>query len=116
MRCSAKHSVISTDGYSGDVATFEDQICYSQGANANGHQYPHNVICLDRNTGVTTLRVGKISASTVKCATPQYDEEEGVLATSASLCGPWGLTFDSEGNLYIAEYISNNIRMVKRWY
>ncbi len=108
--------VISTDGYSGDVATFEDQICYSQGANANGHQYPHNVICLDRNTGVTTLRVGKISASTVKCATPQYDEEEGVLATSASLCGPWGLTFDSEGNLYIAEYISNNIRMVKRWY
>lgn len=108
--------LISSDGYVGGVASFGDQICYTQGANANGHQYPHNVICQDRSTGLTTLRVGKISASTVKCATPHYDEEEGVIASSSSLCGPWGLTFDSEGNLYISESRANNIRMVKRWF
>jgi len=108
--------LVSSDGYVGGVASFEDQICYTQGANASGHQYPHNVICLDRNTGLTTLRVGKISASIQKCATPEYNEEEGVLASSSSLCGPWGITFDSEGNLYIAEYFANNIRMVKKWF
>ncbi len=108
--------IISSDGYVGGVTSFADQICYTQGANANGHQYPHNVICLNRDTGLTTLRVGKISASTVKCATPEYNEEEGILASSSSLCGPWGITFDNEGNLYISESRSNNIRMVKRWY
>ena len=108
--------VISTDGYGGAVASFGNQICYSQGANANAYQYPHNVYCVDRSTGITTLRVGKISASVTKAATPHYDEEEGVIASSSSLSGPWGITFDSEGNLYIAEYYSNNIRMVKRWF
>ena len=108
--------LITTEGYSGAVASFGDQICYTQGANANAYQYPHNVICMDRNTGLTTLRVGKISASTVKAASAHYDEEEGVVASSATLSSPWGLAFDSDGNLYIASYSAHNIRMVKRWF
>ncbi len=108
--------IISTEGYSGGVASFGDQICYTQGANANGHQYPHNVICVNRNSGLTTLRVGKISASTVKAATPHYNEEEGVNASSSSLSAPWGIAFDADGNLYVTSHTAHNIRMVKRWF
>lgn len=108
--------VISSDGYVGGVATFGDQICYSQGANANGSVYAHNVICVNRSTGLTTLRVGKISASVVKAGSPHYDEEEGVLASSASLSAPWGIAFDKDGNLFISSYTANNIRFVKRWF
>lgn len=108
--------IISTDGFSGGVAMFENQICYTQGANASGSVYPHNVICIDRNTGLTTIRVGKISASTVKAATPHYNEEEGVNASAASLSAPWGIAFDNEGNLYISNYTAHQIRMVKRWF
>jgi len=108
--------IITTEGYSGGVATFDNQICYTQGANANGNQYPHNVICVNRDTGLTTLRVGKISASTVKAATPHLDEEEGVIASSASLSAPWGIAFDGEGNLYISSHTAHNIRMVRRWF
>lgn len=108
--------IISTDGFSGGVAMFENQICYTQGANASGSNYPHNVICIDRNSGLTTLRVGKISASTVKAATPHYDEEEGVNASAASLSAPWGIAFDDDGNLYITSYTAHQIRMVKRWF
>lgn len=108
--------VISSDGYVGSVATYGDQICYSQGANANGSVYAHNVICVNRSTGLSTLRVGKISASVVKAGSPHYDEEEGVLASSASLSAPWGIAFDKDGNLFISSYTANNIRMVKRWF
>lgn len=108
--------IISTEGYSGGVATFGDQICYSQGANANGNSYAHNVICVNRSTGLTTLRVGRISASTAKAGTAHFDEEEGVIASSATLSAPWGVTFDSEGNLYISSHTAHNIRMVRRWF
>lgn len=109
-------TVITTDGYVGGVASFEDQICYTQGAGGVASTVPSNVECLNRITGSTTLRVGKPSASAIKGASPLYNEEEGILATSSKLNRPWGITFDSEGNLYISDYMSNNIRMVKRWY
>ncbi len=108
--------ILTTDGYTGSVANFEDQICYTQGANANGSHYTHNVICVNRGTGLTTLRVGKSSASVTKASVPDYDEEEGVLASSASLSSPWGLAFDADGNLYITTNSSHHIRMVKRWF
>ena len=62
--------ILTTDGYTGSVANFEDQICYTQGANANGSHYTHNVICVNRGTGLTTLRVGKSSASVTKASVP----------------------------------------------
>ena len=109
-------TVISTDGYTGGVASFEDQICYSQGSTAQGSQYGHNVICVDRVSGITTLRVGKSTASVVKGKAPLYQEQEGISAGSATLNSPWGVTFDAEGNLYISCYYSNTIRMVKKWW
>lgn len=109
-------TVISTDGYTGAVASFQNQICYSQGSAAYGSSYGHNVICVDRVSGITTLRVGKSTASVVKAKTPLYQEQEGINASSATLNSPWGVAFDSEGNLYISEYRSQNIRMVKKWW
>ncbi|MBC99086.1 MAG: hypothetical protein CME63_15200 [Halobacteriovoraceae bacterium] len=108
--------VIFSVDYVGSVASFENQICYSQGSRGQLHNYPHNVVCLDRDNAITSLRIGRVTSSSFNGAVQEQDEEEGVQASSASLSGPYGLSFDVEGNLYIAERNSNTIRMVKRWY
>ena len=108
--------VLTGVNYVGSVATFENQICYSQGTNSQLHNYAHNVTCLNRANAITSLRVGRVASSSFNGATQVEDEEEGVQASSASLAGAYGVSFDSEGNLYITERRSNTIRMVKRWY
>jgi hypothetical protein len=52
----------------------------------------------------------------VKGQSAHYGEQEGILAGSATLVQPWGLAFDSEGNVYISDYANNAIKKVKRWY
>jgi sugar lactone lactonase YvrE len=37
---------------------------------------------------------------------------DGGLATNASLASPWGVAFDSAGNMYIADQANNRVRMV----
>jgi DNA-binding beta-propeller fold protein YncE len=37
---------------------------------------------------------------------------DGGMPTAASLQRPWGITFDGDGNLYIADTLNNRIRMV----
>ncbi len=109
--------LIQTDGYTSAVASFEDeQICYTQGANRNANGIGHNVICVYRSTGYPSLRIGNLSAASLTAESAEFDEDEGVSASSAGLSSPWGLAFDSEGNLYITEYSSHHIRMVKRWF
>lgn len=108
--------VLSGVDYVSQIATYEDQICYSQGGRAALHNYPHNVTCLNRDTALTTLRVGRVKSSTFNGATQLNNEEEGALASSTSLAGPWGVVFDSEGNLYISERYADTIRMVKKWW
>ncbi len=46
----------------------------------------------------------------------QDTEEEGAAADQVGLGGPSGITFDGNGNLYIAERFSHTIRMVKKWW
>ncbi len=101
--------------YLGSVATFEDQICYSQGGLGRLNTYAHNVICEDR-TGASSVRFGRGKSSAYNGAIQLTNEEEGIQASSANFSGPYGLAFDSEGNLYISERNSNTIRMVKKWW
>ncbi len=108
--------IFSTDGYVGGVTSFDDQICYTQGAGSTISANANNVMCFNRITGIQTLRVGKSSASTVKGKTQLYSEQEGVLAESTTLNRPWGITFDRDGNLYISEYGANVIRLIKKWW
>jgi hypothetical protein len=106
----------TSEGYVGSIASFGNQICYSQGAAAAGNVSAHNVICVNRDSGVATLRIGKASASTVKGQSPHLNEQEGLASTSVTLSQPYGLAFDDNGNLYISEYFADVIRMVKRWF
>ena len=108
--------IVSGIDYAGAVAAFGNQICYSLGAGANGSGYAHIVTCIDRVTGLPTLRVGKAPAGTVKAGVQNLNEDEGVNAGNALIAQPHGLAFDSQGNLYITLITNNVIKKVKRWW
>lgn len=111
-------TLFNTGGYTWGVATFDNQICYTSGHYNAGHLGSHNVICKRRDDplGNITLRVGPADGSTDKGAIQNRQEQEGALATSATLASPYGLTFDDKGNLYISERNASVIRMVKKWW
>ncbi|MCB0350905.1 MAG: hypothetical protein KDD38_06965 [Bdellovibrionales bacterium] len=115
---SGKRIYTVTSGYSKSIAAFGSQICvasgsYSQVITSYGS---HNVTCLDRNTSAPTLRVGNADAAPIKGGVQFVFEHEGVVASSALLYDPSGLSFDAEGNLYIAEGVMARVRKVKRWW
>ena len=113
------------DNHGADLASFDNQICYSSGGdynyNSNGsssNSY-NNIICINRDdsTGTTYTRFGRNPSVYVAHGYLQEDqEEEGLAATSVSFAAPAGLAFDSNGNLYIAERDGHDIRMVKKWW
>ncbi len=109
-------TVISSLAYVSGIATFGDQICYSQGPEVAGSANTHNVECLNRSTGTTTIRIGRPSAASVRAKTAHYDEQEGINASSSTLNHPFDIEFDEDGNLWITDTYSQSIRKVKRWF
>lgn len=99
------------------VASYDNWICYSQGAFATVFSTtPQNVICFDRSGVENVKTIGRGSSATVKGGIQLNVEQEGIDASLATLAEPSGLAFDSVGNLYIAERRTHTIRMVKRWW
>ena len=107
------------------MAAFDSQVCYSTGgdynyvSNGNSSNSNNTVICFNRDdsAGTNYTRFGRNPSSYIGRGGIQHDqEEEGAPATSMTLAGPAGLTFDSAGNLYIAERESHVVRMIKRWW
>ncbi|MBX9769680.1 MAG: hypothetical protein K2X47_20550, partial [Bdellovibrionales bacterium] len=87
----------------------------------SGSTGTHNVTCYDRSTPLApvTLRVGPNEASVpaFRAGAPVSNlEQEDVTATSAFMSAPYGITFDSAGNLYIPERNNHIVRMVRRWW
>lgn len=111
-------SVYSAGGYGYGVAAFDNQICYTSGHNANGWSGSHNVQCKDRDNPIPaiTMLAGRPDGDATKAGNQSSTEQEGVPATSSTLWTPYGITFDADGNLYIAERQNYVIRMVKRWW
>jgi hypothetical protein len=109
------------------IAAFGNRICWSAGGTGygigiNGNSAPHVVSCADRtdvNLNVDRI-VGPSDASvltnTIRGGAPVGLEQEGINGPTARLNGPWGITFDSDGNLYIADRTNGIIRMVRRWF
>ncbi len=97
------------------VAAFDNQYCFSRGQGTDG---PHNVVCRNRadDLGNATLRAGSSDASPIAGGAPLGEEQEGVPSASATLYEPIGLAFDAEGNLYISERLSHQVRKVRRWW
>lgn len=120
---------LTAAGYTQAMAVWKDPtnanndlICYTSGALGNGSLGSHNVICRTRLTGDLSIRIGQSDGSPVKGGTQYQQNEEGAVWNSTTkvlsvrLHGPAGLTFDSEGNLYITERDAHVIRKVKRWF
>jgi len=63
----------------------------------------HRVRVVDPATGIITTFAGNGVADFAG---------DGGMPTAASLQRPWGITFDGDGNLYIADTLNNRIRMV----
>ncbi len=111
-------TVYTGGGYGYAVAAFDNQICFSSGHSTDGWQGSHNVQCRDRDNPIptTTMLAGRPDGDQTKAGTPSHTEQEGVHATSSYLYTPYGLAFDSSGNLYIADRNNHIVRMVKRWW
>ncbi len=109
-------TITSTGGYSIGVAAFDNQICYTSGYEDYGY-YGGNVICKNRQDpiGAVTMRAGAADATNDGRGAIGI-EQEGIPAYNARLASPYGLAFDSLGNLYISEYRGHSIRKVKRWW
>ncbi|MFZ9596422.1 MAG: hypothetical protein ACO3A2_10135 [Bdellovibrionia bacterium] len=107
------------------VAAFDKWICFSggQGNTPNGDVGSHNITCRDRNN-TNSIRFGldeTVNVVTTKGGAPLGSEQEGIdpavfANNTARFYAPWGLAFDSSGNLYIAERGAHVIRMIKRWW
>lgn len=124
---------LTSGGYTQAIATWEDSasdpvtfdrdlICYTSGKLADGGTGSHNVVCRDRASGNLSIRIGQNDGSNIKAGSPLDTEQEGMTwnsvtkALPATLFGPAGLAFDSQGNLYISEHDSHVIRKVKKWF
>ncbi len=57
------------------------------------------------SAGIITTRAGNSNSAT--------DGAVGAAATSIALYYPWGLSGDSVGNLYVAEYSGNRVRQIQ---
>jgi hypothetical protein len=102
------------------LAAFSTQVCYAGGTPGNGGNGTHNVTCYDRTSslGSPSMRAGpnELSNPPIRGGAPIDNTQEGVAATSSLLDAPYGLAFDSGGNLYISERSNHIIRMVRRWW
>ena len=100
-----------TAGYSGDNGAATNAqlnnpygLAFDGSSNLYISDYSNNrVRMLALGTGIITTYAGRGTAG--------YSGDNGV-ATSAQLNGPQGMAFDAQGNLYIADFTNNRIRMI----
>jgi hypothetical protein len=103
------------------LAAFGPQLCMAGGWPGNGNLGSHNVTCYDRSSGLgpVSLRVGsnENTSPPIRAGAPLAPtDQEGINATAALVSSPYGLSFDSAGNLYISERNNHIVRMVRRWW
>lgn len=95
----------------------------SMAENPDGQAGFHRVTCVKRLDGAKEIVIGADS-SAVRAGSQLMTEHEGLGIDASSgikkikalLFTPYGLTFDSEGNLYIGERDGKVIRKVKKWW
>jgi len=111
-------SILTVSGYFlRGIAAFGNQLCFSMGDYVtNQASYSHQVECADRTqlSWTASLHVGSASGKAGRSVDPSLSE--GVPAANARLAGPTRITFDDDGNLYIVETLSHQIRKVRKWY
>jgi hypothetical protein len=100
------------------LAAFGNIICWAAGLNGDGNTGPHAVYCADKTTGTVSRKAGPSESSSnyIRGGAPLGNEQENVPGVSAYLAAPYGLTFDSDGNLYIVEKSAHTVRMMRRWF
>ncbi len=108
-------STYNTAGVSG-LAIYGNEFCVSSGGSTLASTQFHGVVCRSLTTGAETFTVGGNFAGTAKAGRPLGSSAENVAASSASLFNPMSLTFDADGNLYIADHLNFLIRKVASWH
>jgi hypothetical protein len=107
------YGVTSSPGFIRSIAAYDNYVCFSSGTTSSG-QGDNTIRCYNRtspNTNSFTL-FGTAGAGGLPLGT----EQEGIAATAATFAAPGGITFDSNGNLYVTEQGSHVVRMIKKWW
>jgi sugar lactone lactonase YvrE len=97
------------------LAIFEGKICWTSGT-SDGNTGLHSIFCADRGSGAAPVRILGPADTTVRGGSQVGREDEGVYASGVQLWGPTGLSFDTDGNLYVVEQGGHSIRMIRRWF
>lgn len=90
------------------LAVHKDRVCFS-------NQLSHNVRCFDLygpNAG-KVLTVAGQPQFVARMGTPFGMEQEGIMATEATLAFPSAVAFDGKGDLFIADTYNHLVRKVR---
>ncbi len=87
------------------LALHENSLCYAQAGR-------HNVRCMDTSTGILKTVAGRNEA-TPGAGSPFDFSQEGIPGNEATLQNPSGLTFDSNGDLYVSDTYNHIVRKIK---
>jgi hypothetical protein len=111
-------TIFTTPGYTSGIAAKDNWICYSSSYFLSPTNGKHNVECFDRTNilGSIEFRVGSSNSDSTGSGRQLASEYEGLTSTSIRLFSPMAIAFDNEGNLFIAEYYGNDIKMVAKWW
>ncbi len=108
---------ISSWAASTSVHGNEDKVCWSAGSTTAASSGAHAIYCANRfldDTG--TLAAGPSETTGIRGGSPLDREQEGIHRLNATFYSPYGLAFDTDGNLYVTDYGNHIIRMVRRWW
>ncbi len=116
----------STTSRLNGIAAFGNYVCVTSGGSdgtnntitTGSNVGAHGVYCFDRtdDSGSASRRAGSLDSTATRGGMSLGLEQELIPGRDARMNMPFGIAFDSDGNLYVVERGSNSVTMIRRWW